>query len=214
MKKENLDSLSYEIGVLMVIADAIGNESLVDCTNAILNSVGQENINSDELNEGIRNEHMNRYPGLVSDEEIRRLFVEELMMSFGFDDENEQEEEIKEENITKQQQFDLNFKDIILEGLNKAKELQEKTSEPFYSKEFGPSIDDDFMDALNKTLFTDENKDLFISEENIESVLQDNTLHIDGDGYPYVVYSIKIKDIPLIIDIQVYHHSEWDFYLK
>lgn len=91
MKIEQLKSLSYEVGVLMVIADAIGNESLADCTNALLNAVGQENIQSDELNEGIKNELMNRYPDLVSSKDIMSSFLEELMMSFGFDDKEEEE---------------------------------------------------------------------------------------------------------------------------
>lgn len=91
MKIEQLKSLSYEVGVLMVIADATCNESLVECTNAILNSIGKENIQSDELTEGAKAELMNRYPEAVSSPDIMSLFMEELMMVFGFEDEEDED---------------------------------------------------------------------------------------------------------------------------
>lgn len=113
----------------------------------------------------------------------------------------------------KQQEFDLNLKDIIVEGIDKVKKLQDNLAEPFYTNDY-PDLNDGFIDALNEALFNDENEGIFISKENIESIIEDNTLNIDGDGFPYLNYSIKIKDIDLFIDIVVYHHVNWDFYLK
>lgn len=124
----------------------------------------------------------------------------------------------------KQKEFDLNFKDIIIDSLTKAKNTQDTFEKPFYTNDYPdlndgysndfPNLNGDFLDALNEALFTDENKGIFISKDIIEEIVEDNTLNIDGDGFPYLNHSIKIKDIDLSIDIVVYHHNQWDFYFK
>lgn len=112
-----------------------------------------------------------------------------------------------------QDEFNQNFKDIIEGAINKAKELQEKIEEPFFTSQY-PFLEEDFIDAFNELINTDpEAEGLSITKENLE-IVDGDTFIIDGDGFPYVNSSITIKDIDLEVNFIIYHHTDWDFYFK
>lgn len=112
-----------------------------------------------------------------------------------------------------QDEFNQNFKDIIEGAINKAKKLQEKSEDPFFTSQY-PFLEEDFIDALNELLNGNpESEGLLITKENLE-ITDGNTVEIDSDGFPIIYSSIKIKDIDVEVKFSIYHHSEWDFYFE
>lgn len=112
-----------------------------------------------------------------------------------------------------QDEFNENFKDIIQGAINKAKDLQERLEEPFFTSQY-PFIEDDFIEAFNELLNDDpEATGLSVTKNNLE-IKNGMTFTVDSDGFPYVHSSIRIKDIDLTIEFIIYHHNDWDFYFK
>lgn len=112
-----------------------------------------------------------------------------------------------------QDEFNNNFKVMIEGAINKAKELQEKLEEPFFTSSY-PFLEEDFIDAFNELLTAHPESDgLFVTKENL--ILTDgNILNVDSDGFPYVISNVEIKDIDLKFNLIIYHHKDWDFYFE
>lgn len=109
----------------------------------------------------------------------------------------------------------LKQREIIEKAMDKAIQMQEKITEPFFTSQY-PFLEDDFIDSLNKLIndYTDhENIITTLSSDNL--ILTDgNTVKVDSDGFPYVISTVEIKELNLKYDIIIYHHSEWDFYFN
>lgn len=112
--------------------------------------------------------------------------------------------------MSKQNEFNQNFKDIIEEGLLRAKKLQDKLEQPFFTSQY-PYLEEDFLDAFNEFILAHVDG-IQITKENL-IIKENDTFEVDSDGFPYLKSSIEIKDIDLTINFVIYHHTDWDFYL-
>lgn len=112
-----------------------------------------------------------------------------------------------------QKEFNENFKDIIEGAIKKAKDLQDKFEKPFFTSAY-PFLEEDFIDAFNEVINAyPEATGLVITKNNLE-IVDGNTLNVDSDGFPFIISTIKIKDIDLKVEFIIYHHYDWDFYFN
>lgn len=67
-----------------------------------------------------------------------------------------------------------------------------------------PNSVEQLMNFLSEKGYDFKENDFLLTNENYG---------VDADGYPYIKHLIMLMPVCLEINMTVYHHTKWDFYL-